>query len=87
MKMLDLVDAVIRAHLAKARKPQTWEVANAEAERVETLNALPLDAFLELPRRDQELAEEVWAANVIAVNVRRQEERRIRIERELALEG
>jgi len=85
--MLDLVDTVIRAHLAKARKPQTRETANAEAERAETLNALSLDAFLELPRTDQELAEEVWAAKVIVVNVRRQEERRKRIERELALEG
>jgi hypothetical protein len=83
--MLDLVDSVIRAHLAKARKPQTPEVATAEVERVETLNALSLDEFLELPRRDQELAEEVWAAKVIAVNVRRQEERGRRIERELAL--
>jgi hypothetical protein len=80
--MTDLVDEIILQHLHDVRKPQTFESATAEAERIEEMNSLTLDEFLELPEEDQEVAEDVWTAKVFEANVRRQEERRQLIEQE-----
>jgi hypothetical protein len=80
--MTDLIEEIILKHLQDVHKPQTVESATAEAERIDEMNSLTLDEFLELPKEDQEVAEDVWTAKVLEANVRRQEERRQRIVQE-----
>lgn len=81
---MSLVERVALSHFEHSSGSALTPGEKVEVKKVQELNELPLEDFQELPKETQEFAEDLWTAQVVEVNVRRQAERRTRIQRLLA---
>ncbi|MBO9545429.1 hypothetical protein [Caulobacter sp.] len=83
---MSLVEKVALHHFSHSPESELSDAEKVEIEEVQSLNALPLEQFQELPDEVRELAEELWTARVVDANLRRQAERRALVEKELMIE-
>jgi hypothetical protein len=76
---MSLVERVALVHFDHIAGEKLSTAEKVRVEQIQELNALPLAKFEILPEEMREFAEDLWAARVVDVNLKRQAERRARM--------